>query len=156
MKRIKKYLAVLLSMGMLLSAMPATAVWGSPGNSQTEDDVKTNDYRTASPGSADREEPKEEPEETKNPAPSEDTDRLEKEEESGKQEIPKIPAESKAPVRKNAAKKATETIADRRTEDQVTFNTGSGPVRVVPEETFDEGEGDAAFEDDGSYTINIP
>ncbi len=41
--------------------------------------------------------------------------------------------------------------------DEIIFNTGNMDVTVVDSETFYEGEeGDACFEEDGSYTINIP
>lgn len=40
--------------------------------------------------------------------------------------------------------------------DTVCFNTGHYRISVVDREAFDAGLGDAFFEEDGSYTINIP
>ena len=39
--------------------------------------------------------------------------------------------------------------------DEVQFNTGNHVWSVVNEEAFESGTGDVAFEDDGSYTINL-
>ena len=50
----------------------------------------------------------------------------------------------------------TASNSERSSKDEVKFNTGNGQVSVVDRETFDQGEGDAFFEEDGSYTINIP
>ena len=50
----------------------------------------------------------------------------------------------------------TASNSERSSKDEVKFNTGNYVVSVVDQETFDGGEGDAFFEEDGSYTINIP
>lgn len=53
-------------------------------------------------------------------------------------------------------KKATPSNAKEMSEEEVGFNTGSKVYYVVSQEDFDNGFGDVSFEDDGSYTINIP
>ena len=54
------------------------------------------------------------------------------------------------------AETATPYQAARKNMDEVRFNTGNHVFCVVTQEAFDEGRGDAWFEEDGSYTINIP
>lgn len=44
----------------------------------------------------------------------------------------------------------------RRRGGQIIYNIGSFNVHVVSEEDFENDLGDAYFEEDGSYTINIP
>ncbi len=51
---------------------------------------------------------------------------------------------------------AKESSAEKSWREEVRFNTGNYEVCVVDRETFEEGEGDAFFAEDGSYTINIP
>ena len=57
----------------------------------------------------------------------------------------------------------TETQTETKTEvnatetaEQIIYNTGSFNVHVVSAEDFENDLGDAYFEEDGSYTINIP
>lgn len=50
--------------------------------------------------------------------------------------------------------KAEETV--REAVEQIIYNTGSFNVHVVSAEDFAKDLGDAYFEEDGSYTINIP
>lgn len=50
----------------------------------------------------------------------------------------------------------TASNSEKSSKDEVKFNTGNFQVTVVDQEAFDQGEGDAFFEEDGSYTINIP
>ena len=50
----------------------------------------------------------------------------------------------------------TASNSEKSSKDEVKFNTGNFQVTVVVQEAFDQGEGDAFFEEDGSYTINIP
>ena len=69
-----------------------------------------------------------------------DSDAKEKEEQTGTQ------TETKTKTEVNA----TETA------EQIIYNTGSFNVHVVSEEDFENDLGDACFEEDGSYTINIP
>lgn len=69
-----------------------------------------------------------------------DSDAKEKEEQTGTQ------TETKTRTEVNA----TETA------EQIIYNTGSFNVHVVSEEDFENDLGDACFEEDGSYTINIP
>lgn len=69
-----------------------------------------------------------------------DSDAKEKEEQTGTQ------TETKTRTEVNA----TETA------EQIIYNTGSFNVHVVSEEDFENDLGDAYFEEDGSYTINIP
>lgn len=69
-----------------------------------------------------------------------DSDAKEKEEQTGTQ------TETKTKTEVNA----TETA------EQIIYNTGSFNVHVVSEEDFENDLGDAYFEEDGSYTINIP
>lgn len=69
-----------------------------------------------------------------------DSDAKEKEEQTGTQ------TETKTKTEVNA----TETA------EQIIYNTGSFNVHVVSAEDFENDLGDACFEEDGSYTINIP
>ena len=69
-----------------------------------------------------------------------DSDAKEKEEQTGTQ---------------TETKKKTEVNATE-TAEQIIYNTGSFNVHVVSEEDFEKDLGDAYFEEDGSYTINIP
>ena len=69
-----------------------------------------------------------------------DSDAKEKEEQTGTQ---------------TETKKKTEVNATE-TAEQIIYNTGSFNVHVVSEEDFENDLGDAYFEEDGSYTINIP
>lgn len=49
-----------------------------------------------------------------------------------------------------------DTQPQENAEEEVSFNTGSHVYTVVDQKSFDNGLGDAAFEENGSYTINIP
>ena len=69
-----------------------------------------------------------------------DSDAKEKEEQTGTQ---------------TETKKKTEVNATE-TAEQIIYNTGSFNVHVVSAEDFEKDLGDAYFEEDGSYTINIP
>ncbi len=51
---------------------------------------------------------------------------------------------------------ATLSNATRTLGNEVRFNTGNCEFCVVDRDDFDSGFGDAYFEEDGSYTINIP
>ena len=44
MKRLKKYLAILLSVGMVTTVMPAMAVSGSPNSSEREESTDQGNY----------------------------------------------------------------------------------------------------------------
>lgn len=46
--------------------------------------------------------------------------------------------------------------SENKSGDKVGFNTGSHVYYVVSREDFDDGSGDAFFEEDGSYKISIP
>ena len=62
-----------------------------------------------------------------------------------------------SPVRIRLNTPATSSNApEKKKEDGVVFNTGNMPVHVTEEEAFEEGLGDVCFEEDGSYTIEIP
>lgn len=69
-----------------------------------------------------------------------DSDAKEKEEQTGTQ---------------TETKKKTE-VNTTETAEQIIYNTGSFNVHVVSAEDFENDLGDAYFEEDGSYTINIP
>lgn len=69
-----------------------------------------------------------------------DSDAKEKEEQTGTQ---------------TETKKKTE-VNTTETAEQIIYNTGSFNVHVVSAEDFEKDLGDAYFEEDGSYTINIP
>lgn len=57
----------------------------------------------------------------------------------------------------NLIEKATDSNAKQeKKEEQIIYNTGSFNVHVVSAEDFAKDLGDAYFEEDGSYTINIP
>ena len=71
-----------------------------------------------------------------------DSDAKEKEEQTGTQTETKTKTKTEV--------NATETA------EQIIYNTGSFNVHVVSEEDFENDLGDACFEEDGSYTINIP
>ena len=71
-----------------------------------------------------------------------DSDAKEKEEQTGTQTETKTKTKTEV--------NATETA------EQIIYNTGSFNVHVVSEEDFENDLGDAYFEEDGSYTINIP
>ena len=241
MKRIKKYLAILLSAGMVITATPAMAVLGAPDSSAGEESTDQGNYRRASPGEnsddpekdsseeskeeegekepeesqeeegekepekskeeegekkpeeSKEEEGEKEPEESqedegdkepeesredegdKEPEESQEDEGDKKPEESQEEEGDKEPEESQEddsgkktdktenPEKADALqalarplKTATKSVPDRRDSDSVTFNTGNFEVQVVSEEDFENGIGDAAFEEDGSYTIQIP
>lgn len=51
---------------------------------------------------------------------------------------------------------AEDELLDAASTDEVRFNTGRHVFSVVTAEAFEAGKGDAPFEGDGSYTINIP
>ncbi len=53
-------------------------------------------------------------------------------------------------------RKATPSNAQELSEDEIGYNTGNKVYYVVSQEDFENGFGDASFEEDGSYTINIP
>lgn len=58
---------------------------------------------------------------------------------------------------KPASEKKKGTPSNAEDNEKVTFNTGNNRFTVVSQETFYDGSrGDACFEDDGSYTIEIP
>lgn len=78
-----------------------------------------------------------------------------------KVEIPDQKAEARQPHivlnQENPIEKATDSNAKQeKTEGQIIYNTGSFNVHVVSAEDFAKDLGDAYFEKDGSYTINIP
>ena len=72
----------------------------------------------------------------------------------------------KEELKKDSEKKISEAIdkkslrtpnnAAKSANDEVKFNTGSNIVTVVSKEDWKNELGDAYFEEDGSYTINIP
>ena len=67
-------------------------------------------------------------------------------------EKPHIVLNQEAPI-----EKATDSNAKQeKTGGQIIYNIGSFNVHVVSEEDFENDLGDAYFEEDGSYTINIP
>lgn len=74
--------------------------------------------------------------------------------EKGESESVASPGNAVSVTAKESAKAAGS--AEKSWGDEVRFNTGSYEVRVVDRESFDEGDGDAFFAEDGSYTINIP
>ena len=58
-----------------------------------------------------------------------------------------------------SGKKTTATVssASRQPKEEIRFNTGNAEVSVVSQEDFFEHDlGDVYFEEDGSYTIQIP
>lgn len=78
-----------------------------------------------------------------------------------KVEIPDQKTETRQPHivlnQENPIEKATDSNAKQeKKEEQIIYNTGSFNVHVVSEEDFENDLGDAYFEEDGSYTINIP
>lgn len=78
-----------------------------------------------------------------------------------KVEIPDQKAEARQPHivlnQENPIEKATDSNAKQeKKEEQIIYNTGSFNVHVVSAEDFAKDLGDAYFEKDGSYTINIP
>lgn len=78
-----------------------------------------------------------------------------------KVEIPDRKAEARQPHimlnQENPIEKATDSNAKQeKKEEQIIYNTGSFNVHVVSAEDFAKDLGDAYFEEDGSYTINIP
>ena len=78
-----------------------------------------------------------------------------------KVEIPDQKTEARQPHivlnQENPIEKATDSNAKQeKKEEQIIYNTGSFNVHVVSAEDFAKDLGDAYFEKDGSYTINIP
>ena len=67
--------------------------------------------------------------------------------------------ESQTPVEENGSNgledKEPVDEEEKQEVDEVQFNTGNHVWSVVNEEAFESGTGDVAFEDDGSYTINL-
>ena len=67
--------------------------------------------------------------------------------------------ESQAPAEENGSNgledKEPVNEEEKQEVDEVQFNTGNHVWSVVNEEAFESGTGDVAFEDDGSYTINL-
>ncbi len=54
------------------------------------------------------------------------------------------------------SRKGSSNNAEKQLKDEVKFNTGNKVYSVVSREDFENEFGDASFEEDGSYTINIP
>lgn len=106
-----------------------------------------------------QEETKETPEQQEgteeNPGQQEET----KEDPKQQEETEETP-EQQEEIKKNPGQQEeTEKIPAQRekSEDEVSFNTGAKVYRVVDKEEFFDGEqGDAYFEEDGSYVIQIP
>lgn len=80
-----------------------------------------------------------------------------KEQELGKEETKKEKDSGKE-IGETADEKSLRTPnnADKSAKDEVKFNTGNNIVTVVSKEDWKNELGDAYFEEDGSYTINIP
>lgn len=165
MKRIKRYLAVFLALWIGMSGIPALEVWGTPAGNLEEKDEEV-DAGKATPGNADRrdddeEEVVEETDDTEdeeaNSSGNEKDDNVREEEEDLEKEQDQEKEEKPADTKEQSGlRTATTSNASQEAEDEVRFNTGNGTFSVVGEEDFEQGFGDDVFEEDGSYTIQIP
>lgn len=82
---------------------------------------------------------------------SEDEEVVEPEEEENAENVG-VPEREEAAGVAEANESETEDIDT----EQVYFNTGSAKFSVVTNEAFEQGFGDCAYAEDGSFTINIP
>lgn len=116
--------------------------------SATEDDSETEETSATEEGT--KAEETLAPEETTKAADSETAPAKPEPEKKPEAEKPlKTPAKDKAETKATPANAA-------KAKDQVQFNTGNYVVTVVSQEDWENELGDAWFEEDGSYTIEIP
>lgn len=121
MKSIKRGMAVLLSVLLMVPAQPVAAAKEAEGI-EVGNEAASTELQIASPSDADDSSEKYNPIETKEKA---------------------SPDSAKKP--------------DHRAEDEVIFNTGHYASHIVSrEDSLDREPGDGYFEEDGSYTIEIP
>ena len=125
-KNIKRGLAAALAAMLMVPAQPALASKQSPPDASEEEQLI--------PEEIEEEELADEPEKA---TPSE--------------------VKKPRPTHEREEKATPSEIEKREPEEEIIFNTGSQEVSVVSEEDFyDYSLGDACFDEDGSYTINIP
>lgn len=138
MRKVKRGLAAIMAALLMLPAQSILAVTQTQDQT-VEADAAAGDEKKeekATPGNAQRKE-----EVTEEAANNEESSRTTK----------AAPKKSKAVATPSEARKS------KAAKDEVKFNTGKHIYCVVSEEDFFDFElGDAYFEEDGSYTINIP
>lgn len=143
-KFMRRGLAFMLAVLLILPTLPASAEEPASSKpevteeSQTDTDEKSAPLNTDSSGTESKpaEEGKEEPADA------------EKKDENKQEELPKATPSNVSPDEEAPDKTGLE--------GEVRFNTGNHEWSIVDKEAFDKGAGDGYFEDDGSYTINIP
>ncbi len=151
---------------------------GSENSGEEEDSVKEENKETES------EKPSDEAEESEVSGEETETDEAGKEEESVAEEADREESEEEIPSEEETTDEEAEDDQDsaeeseeiaeeewieeeelatesemkkHQPEEEVIFNTGNQEVSVVsPEDFYDYDLGDVCFDEDGSYTINIP
>lgn len=94
------------------------------------------------------------PEVTEGEAEPSDVEKKEENKEESKEE--NKPEELPAATPSNASPDKERPLEGEDKKGEIRFNTGNHEWSIVDKEVFDKGTGDGFFEDDGSYTINIP
>jgi len=177
MKSIKRGLALLLAVLMILPSMPTlAAATDSMENAavtseeetvveKTDEDEVTSNVPEVTEGEDDEKTPEVAEGEDDEKTPEVTEGEEEKTPEATEQEEEKNPDDAEnieIPEQTEAEKseepeKAAEDNQDAEIEaEEILFNTGSAEIRVVTEKAFENGLGDVFYAEDGSYTINIP
>lgn len=94
------------------------------------------------------------PEVTEGEAEPSDVEKKEENKEESKEE--NKPEELPTATPSNASPDKERPLEGEDKKGEIRFNTGNHEWSIVDKEVFDKGTGDGFFEDDGSYTINIP
>lgn len=143
-KFMRRGLAFMLAALLILPTLPASAEEPASLKPEVTQGIQTNTDEKSAPLNTDNSGTESQPAEEGKEVPAD----AEKKDENKQEELPKATPSNVSP--------AGEEPDKTDLEGEVRFNTGNHEWSIVDKEAFDKGTGDGYFEDDGSYTINIP
>lgn len=143
-KFMRRGLAFMLAALLILPTLPASAEEPASLKPEVTQETQTNTDEKSAPLNTDNSGTESQPAEEGKEVPAD----AEKKDENKQEELPKATPSNVSP--------AGEEPDKTDLEGEVRFNTGNHEWSIVDKEAFDKGTGDGYFEDDGSYTINIP
>lgn len=143
-KFMRRGLAFMLAALLILPTLPASAEEPASSKPEVTQGTQTDTDEKPAPLNTDNSGTESQPAEEGKEVPAD----AEKKDENKQEELPKATPSNVSP--------AGEEPDKTDLEGEVRFNTGNHEWSIVDKEAFDKGTGDGYFEDDGSYTINIP
>lgn len=143
-KFMRRGLAFMLAALLILPTLPASAEEPASSKPEVTQGTQTNTDEKSAPLNTDNSGTENKPAEEGKEEPAD----AEKKDENKQEELPKATPSNASPAGEEPDKTGLE--------GEVRFNTGNHEWSIVDKEAFDKGTGDGYFEDDGSYTINIP